>query len=323
MIKQRLVESARWFYWYPFRKLVQSLPAGWGYGLARLGAKLAPMAAGPQLMRLAQEVEALGLGESQAERLAVAEEALFLRFALELEVLYYPRLGPGNISRFTRIEGRERLEQALAQGRGVLLLFAHFGANQMIMPAMGYRGYQMCQMSAPPTVWTEIFGNELKSPMREKGREIRWQCEESLPVTHINIFGSLKKVFSHLKENHIIGLALDGGGGKDRWGFPFLGREIFLSPGAMRIALKAGCPVLPTFMVREKEGPSVMHIEQPLELERGLPEEDALRQGMASFVAILEDYTRRHPSHYLNFIAWRSVREEMGEPAFIAAREEA
>jgi KDO2-lipid IV(A) lauroyltransferase len=220
------------------------------------------------------------------------------------------------------MEHQERLDAALAQDQGVLLLFAHFGANQMIMPAVGYRGYKMCQMSAPPTTWNKIFKGFRDSPMRERGRALRWACEESLPVTHINIFGSLKTVFTHLKQKEIVGLAMDGGGGQDRMQFPFLGNTIHLSPGAMRIALRAACPVLPVFMVSTPEGPSVMHIEEPLVLDRSLPKEECLRAGIATFVKLLEAQVAAHPSHYLSFMAWRTQNVGLGEPAFLTAGSE-
>ncbi|MBA4358461.1 MAG: lauroyl acyltransferase, partial [Desulfovibrio sp.] len=136
---------------------------------------------------------------------------------------------------------------------------------------------------------------------------------------HINIFGSLKKVFTQLKAKEIVGLAMDGGGGQDRMQFPFLGKTIHLSPGAMRIALKAACPVLPVFMVSTPQGPSVMHILEPLVLDRSLPEEQCLRSSIAAFVKLLEAQVAAHPSHYLSFLAWRTQNAGLGEPPLLTA----
>jgi KDO2-lipid IV(A) lauroyltransferase len=315
-----LAEAMRWCYWFPFRKLVQALPPGALYALARLAAGLAPRLFPVHTLRYLHELECLGLGRGQGERLELARRAFFLRFCLELEVLSFPRLNPGNIGRFVQVEGLERLEAALALGKGAMLVFAHLGANQMVMPALGHRGYKMCQMSAPPTVWTEIFAGRMQSPMRERGRHLRWELEQTLPVTHLNVFGSLKPVFTHLKAGEVLGLALDGGGGKDRMALPFLGQsgqQICLSPGAVRIALKAGCPMLPVLMARTPAGPSRMVIEPPLELVTGRESEESLRANLTLLVARLDDWTRSRPDHYLNYLVWRRVLALQGQPPLV------
>jgi KDO2-lipid IV(A) lauroyltransferase len=198
-----------------------------------------------------------------------------------------------------------------------MLVFAHLGANQMVMPALGHRGYRMCQMSAPPTVWTDIFAGRMQSPMRERGRHLRWGLEQSLPVTHLNIFGSLKPVFSHLKAGEVLGLALDGGGGKDRLALPFLGRQICLSPGAVRIARRAGCPLLPVLMARTPEGPSRMVIEPPLVFTPGRESPEGLRAELGLLVGRLEQWVRERPDHYLNYLVWRRVLALQGQPPLV------
>ena len=66
-------------------------------------------------------------------------------------------------------------------------MIGHFGANQMIMPALGHRGYPIHQLSAPPTVWADILP-ERANPLWRQKLELRWQLEQGLPVTHINVF---------------------------------------------------------------------------------------------------------------------------------------
>lgn len=314
-----LAEAVRWCYWFPFRRLAQALPPGAKYALARLAAALAPRLFPVHTLRYLKELQFLGLGGDEKERLELARRAFFLRFCLELEVLSFPRLNPDNIGRFVTVEGLERLDAALAQGKGAMLVFAHLGANQMVMPALGHRGYRMCQMSAPPTVWTDIFAGRMQSPMRERGRHLRWELEQSLPVTHLNVFGSMKPVFTHLKAGEILGLALDGGGGKDRMALPFLGREICLSPGAVRIAARAGCPVLPVLMLRTPAGPSRMVIEKPLALVAGRESAESLAANLEMLVARLEDWTAAQPDHYLNYLVWRRVLALQGQPPLLIA----
>ncbi|MEK7774187.1 MAG: lysophospholipid acyltransferase family protein, partial [Deltaproteobacteria bacterium] len=177
---------------------------------------------------------------------------------------------------------------------------------------IGYRGYSMSQVSAPPTVWGEKLPGK-KGAMWKRGLEIRWKHELSLPVKHINVFGTMKEVFLCLKRNEVLGIAMDGGGGKKRVATDFLGRRAFFSTGAMEIAERTRCAVLPTFIVRGGGGGHRLIIEPPMEISTG---EDSVERNTAAFVRRLDEYVRRHPCHYLGFLAFRRFMEENGDEPF-------
>jgi lauroyl/myristoyl acyltransferase len=191
----------------------------------------------------------------------------------------------------------------------------------MIMPAIGYRGYKMSQVSAPATVWIEKLPNRRFSSMEKQALELRWKQEQSLPVTHINIFGSLKNIFMCLKKNEVLGIAMDGGGGTTRVDADFLGRKILLSTGAIEIAMRTGCTVLPTFMVRGKNGAHTMIIEPPLDMVSNDDKPKAVRTNTIEFVKRFEAYVVKHPDHYINFMALRIYMEPFDGFPFITKKE--
>ena len=246
-------------------------------------------------------------------------DAFWILAADELELLLYPTLNPKRTEHLVRSEGWEHLDRGLADGKGVLLLFAHFGSNRMVMPAVGYKGYTMTQLSAPPTVWIEKMPERLKSPMSRKALELRWQHEQSLPVTHANIFKSLKRAFDCLKRNEVLGIAMDGAGGKRRSEVQFLGKRANFSSGALEIALQTGCSVLPTFIVRTPSGIHEMVIEPPLSLDGSPSDTNRVQRGTQAFAHMLEQRVLAHPGHYLDFMALRRLTAEQGEddPLFI------
>ena len=147
------------------------------------------------------------------------KEAARLRIFNEFEVLRYPMLNSSNIHHVCEILGKEHLDLALKKGRGAILMIGHFGANQMIMPALGYRGYSINQLSAPPTVWADILPERSNALWRQK-LELRWQLEQTLPVNHqcIRFFDLPLIVLKPMR------LAFDGG-----WNgmaqIPFMGRK--------------------------------------------------------------------------------------------------
>ena len=219
------------------------------------------------------------------------------------------------IENLVACRGLEHLDKALAGGKGVLLMFAHFGANQMIMPALGYRGYTMCQLSAPPTVWAHILPGMQFSALAQKTLEVRWRLEQSLPVKHINVFGTLKEAFKCLGRNEILGVAVDGGGGKTRAAVGFLGRQVLLSTGAMEIAQRVGSPVLPAFMLRDDRGRQTLIIEPPLAIDAA-GGQDAVRRNLALFMERFEPYVVTYPEHYLDYVGLRQFMEKRGDTPF-------
>ncbi|EHJ48117.1 lipid A biosynthesis acyltransferase [Solidesulfovibrio carbinoliphilus subsp. oakridgensis] len=308
-----------WAYWHPFRLLVRALPAGAARALARgLGRVLARV---PHA-RLAGMAEAArlvpGVADDPAVRLGLARRALVEFCQTDLEVLLFPGLTPARTARLVAIRGRERLDAALALGRGAMLAFGHFGANQMIMAAIGHAGYRMWQLSAPATVLNARLP-EKRRPAVARTRELRAAHERSLPVTHIDVFGSLRPAFACLRAGHVLGVAVDGGGGERRAAVPFLGRRALFSLGPMLLAGRTGCAVLPCFMERGTDGRLTLRIEEPLPLvspAAGETEAGAATANTALFAARLSEAVVANPSHYLHFLAFRELMAAGGHEPF-------
>jgi len=296
-----------WFYWNPFRLFIQRIPAPAVYLTARIISSLLYLVAHAKRKSLEREYNStLKNGINLKQRNKLIKNAFFVLMCNEFEMLRFPILNTLNIDSHVSCRGLKYLDRALEKGKGAMLLFAHFGANQMVMPAMGYRGYRMSQMSAPATVWTEKINDRSFSGMEKKALQQRWEHELSLPVSHINIFGSLKQAFLCLKRNEILGVAIDGGSGKERTKVRFLGREALFSHGAVDIALRTGCTVLPTFMVRQKDGRNVMHIMEPLKIRDNWEKREVMSEAIQEFCRILEKFVMQYPCHYINFLALRS-----------------
>jgi phosphatidylinositol dimannoside acyltransferase len=317
-----LRDTLVWLYWHPFKRLVQTLPGDAALALSRsLGRVLGRV---PNA-RLAGMVEAAryipGLPDDPAVRLALARKALVEFCQTDIEVLLFPKLSPEETARRVTIVGREHLDAALALGKGVMLVFGHYGANQMIMPAIGYAGYRMYQLSAPATVLNKKLPEERRA-LVQRTRELRWAHEQTLPVTHINVFGSLKEAFACLRAGHVLGVAVDGGGGEKRATVPFLSRRASFPLGPMLLAGRTGCAVLPCFMKREANGHLTLRIEEPLQLVRsdstGPSPDAAAIANTALWAARLSTAVIANPSHYLYFLAFRLHMAAGGHETFFA-----
>lgn len=236
----------------------------------------------------------------------ILREAYRLAMFNELEVLRYPWLSPDTIGEVVEVEGREHLEAALRRGRGAIVLIGHFGANQMIMPALGHQGYPMNQLSAPPTVWADILRETRTTPLWEKVLARRWELEQRLPVRHINVFRFLRPAYECLERNEVLGLAFDGGGGTRWTTVDFLARRANVSVQPAQLWRKTGAALLPTLVIRQTG--TVRHrivVEPPLEWQDRRDRDEAFQVNMQAFVDRFSAWVARYPDHYLHFMLMR------------------
>lgn len=303
-----------YLYWWPFRSVVRRLPPQMLQRLSVILSHVLYHAAPGKRLRMEKELTRL-VPEMRCpdKRKAAIKDAFRVLMGNEMEVLCYDRLTPDNISGYITCQGLHHIDQARAKGKGAILLFAHFGANQMVMPCIGHARYPMSQISAPATVWTDVLPDRSFSIIEKKVLKIRWHQELSLPVEHINVFGSLKPIFRCLKNDHILGVALDGGWGKDRVMLPFFKQQIFVSKGAAALSLRLGAPILPTFVIRTACGKNKMIIESPL-TAISTKNQEAATVLIKQFIKRLEHYVTRYPGHYLNFAELRQRMAGLGDP---------
>ena len=147
---------------------------------------------------------------------------------------------------------------------------------------------------------------------------LRWEHEKSLPVRHIDPFGSMRPAVRCLQNNEVLGIAMDGGGGKDWVAVDFLGRRARFSTGPSRLAQMTGCAVLPTFMLRQPGGANLLVLEPPLPVsDPGETDRTGIPVLLARFIPLLERAVMEHKSHYLQFLALRRFLQAQGEPPFL------
>jgi KDO2-lipid IV(A) lauroyltransferase len=211
------------------------------------------------------------------------------------------------IEKNVRIEGREHLDNALSRGRGVLMFQAHFGAFQMTMPAIGYSGYTMNQISASASVWKEESASEAQKRMFD----IKARNEYTLPVKHISVTSSLRPLFNALKTNEIVGITVDGGGGKKVVPIRFLGREASFQTGAPDIAVSTGAEIVPAFIVTERNMKHRLIMHEPIGFDPLLGKEENRESILQAFASLLEGHVYEHPEHYGYTLCLRRMRAAM------------
>ncbi|MEW6388072.1 MAG: hypothetical protein AB1491_11200 [Thermodesulfobacteriota bacterium] len=193
------------------------------------------------------------LSPPEVDRLARAVFANFVRFAWEtLELLVAPL---SCINKKVVICGNEHLEQALAQGRGLIAIAMHTGNWEYTV--MGY-GLQYRRVAVVARELDQPLGRFLARYLRERGGN--WM---------VNKQRGLKDILAHLKKNRIVGIVIDQNTATaEGLLVDLFGRPARTTPVAALLARHREIPVLPTFSRRLADGRHLMVIFPPIPMEK-------------------------------------------------------
>ncbi len=283
----------RWFYWYPLRFIIQRLPIRVSCLLAQKIAVLYCFLMRGMRQKVIQGIRQNFKSKSQKELEEIAKKTFEQKILSSIETFYYPTLSTENTGEIIKYEGLEHLDRALALGRGAILCHAHFGNEELLMPAMGYKGYKVNQIASrkEPEKIKGVLGY-IPNYINRKAFEKRIGYRETFPVTFHYVDKSLRSIYRSLENNEVFLIAADGREGSKWIKIPFLGREALFTPGVFQIAKKTASPILPVFLVRQTDFTHKLIIEKPLQID------DNVEENMKRFFARLESYISNYPCQY-------------------------
>lgn len=234
---------------------------------------------------------ALGRSDDECEAVVRAMYLHLGRSAFELLAL--PRVAATLV-----MEGREHVDEALAVGRGVVLLTAHLGNWEVLVHAA--RGF-----GPPVTVLTKR--------MSAGWAESAWRALRRGGATLLHERGTGHRVRGALARGEVVAFVLDQHEpSRGALRAPFMGRMAATSTGLARLALATGAPVVPVFTHRAPAGHHVVVFGPPMPRPEAGGSEGAAWLTRACLAAV-ERAIRAHPEQWL----WihRRWKAELSEPA--------
>jgi KDO2-lipid IV(A) lauroyltransferase len=194
------------------------------------------------------------------------------------------------------VRGKEYLESALAQRKGVIALGSHLGPFTLVGARLSLEGYPfnlIINEGNFPKVWKRL------------GDYQRRLGQNPFPLKPVS--SSIKKSLSCLRRNEILYIIADERQRRGGIPVPFFGQTAYTAPGPAVFSLKTGAPILPVFVVREKGVPRTLFIGSPIEIERTGDENKDAELLTAKFTKAIEDIVKQYPGQW----PWLNRRWEL------------
>jgi len=216
-------------------------------------------------------------------------KGVYRHFAIvAAEFFDMPYINKENIHKWVEIEGLENYQEAIARGKGVLSIVAHFGNWELMTIAV-----PICLK--PMYIVYRPLDNPVIDNMVEYVRTMNGNV--LIPKG-----GSGKRVIELLKENQAIGILSDQNVAKSEGVFvDFFGRPACTGVGLAVMAMRSGAPVVPAFMARQKSGRYKFILKPAMEAVCTDDYEADLQVNTQRFTKIVEEIVREYPDQWFWF----------------------
>lgn len=301
--ESRIRDILRLIVWYPFRWLTLILPVSVNLFFFRTLGRIHFCLGKKRVQELLENMKALpeNLYDASARR-TEALHYLENHYLDRLHIFLYPRLrnSPTRTRRLIRIQGKQNLHTALQTGKGAILIHGHFGVIQLPLFALHHASFHPMQIGLPSAQGVSAIG-------RATAFRLRLKYEQMLPCKILTAGSYLRPAFRHLRKGGVLLITGDGaGGGRFVGRFvtrPFLDAGMAFPTGAVELARQTGAPLLPAFVVPDRDGGYKFLIGRPLELHANTPRNQA-DPDLDLFPQLLERFILRYPSLWHFWDEW-------------------
>lgn len=194
---------------------------------------------------------------------------------------------PERIRRFVDIEGLAHLKDALAKGKGVVAVSAHFGSFPLLLSRLSLEGYKV---------------HAILRHMRDKGLDKLF--EEKRDFMNVgSIYTQPRETcvtqsLAALRDNDILFVQLDQNFGTAGVFVDFFGVKAATATGPVVFSMRSGAPLVPMFIYRLKGPRHHIVIEPAVEIREDLPRQEKLIDAVSRLTAVIERYIRRYPHEW-------------------------
>jgi KDO2-lipid IV(A) lauroyltransferase len=216
-----------------------------------------------------------------------------------LDYMVMHRLRPSNKGRWVEEEvGENHMMDALRSGKGAICITPHLGNWEIGGLLFSFRGGKLNVLTLDER---DLNTKSFREEMRKRG-EIRNLYIDPKDDSPMAILDAVKA----LRSNEIVAMLGDRIESQKTMVFNFFGRETPFPIGVAILAMATGAPVLPVFVVMERNRKYRGIIEAPIYFNTTSREdrEVVLREGMEKLIQKFEEYIEKYPDQWYNFYSY-------------------
>ncbi len=202
-----------------------------------------------------------------------------------VELLRLPVIDRAYIDRHVVIEGREHFDGAAASSRPVIILTGHYGNWELSSIVAALHGYPIVALARAQAKFPKLY-------------RLLVSYRESKGCTIVHKGGAMKRLITALGEGRVIGIVGDQASRQGIF-IEFFGRPALFATGSFELAWGKEAVIVPGFMHRVRAAEHRLVIEPPIRLDRSRPKEEAVKEGVERFAALLAKHITDDPAQWL------------------------
>ncbi|MCX5896172.1 MAG: hypothetical protein NTZ51_10135 [Proteobacteria bacterium] len=290
--RQKFIEKGGSFLGWAFAKaalaITRKMPEQWlipiGSGMGMLFYYLSPTYRRRGLKNLRF---AFGEEKSEAEREDILKRCMADIGKNFMEVMHSFRLSSKQIKERIELTGREHLDQALKENKGVIAFSAHQGNFILIGPRLIAEGYPFSLIVSDPK------DQRIAALFRDMRERLGVGSIPDKPKREC-----IGRSLRCLRDNGILFLQIDQNAAPDDPLVDFFGWLVPTFKGPVVFSLRTGAPVLPFFMSRKPDNRLQLVIGPPIQFVQAEDKEQEIIKNVALLTSITEQNIRQFPEQW-------------------------
>ncbi|MCK4537175.1 MAG: lysophospholipid acyltransferase family protein [Candidatus Krumholzibacteria bacterium] len=227
---------------------------------------------------------AFGDSMTDRDRIKTARRS-YINFAKSMvEFASLQRPDRERLLRLVSIRGRGHIDEALAMGRGVVVVTGHFGSWEFLGAAAIAHGLPADFLVGEQS---NTLVDDLMNGLRRKAG-----------IGIISRGAGARGIFSSLKKGRMVAIISDQDARKHGVFADFFGIPASTFPGAAQFAYRTGAPIVFCYIVRQTDESHETVFLPPIIVDTSADKDTEILRLTVAHVRALEDAVRKHPDHY-------------------------